>query len=375
MHVDMARSPSSLGAGSRKSLAACHQCRRAAGDGLVAVLTAFGALLVLAASACENTKPDGAGLVFTRYANAEKSSVWVADADGSDARRIAPDAYNGSLSPDGRRLAYLVPAGDPDAFPTLFVREVAGGQPRPVGKAFKYAWSPDGMRLAASSLEALFVFDLSSGKRRKLVSGRVLGGFSFAPEGHAVAYGRWNGRAGREYRSDIFVLRISDGRITRLTHDRHSDEPVWGRSWIVYRRFHFDGEWSIGRLRLMRPDGSGDRMLARGDERTSLARMGLSPLELSEDGKRLLACAAAEFHCAPVTLAVPGGTDYNLPIRALVRRGELAYVADLAPDGSEVLFDVGPFDGPTGHRVYAIPFEGGKPRLLVRDATDASWAR
>jgi dipeptidyl aminopeptidase/acylaminoacyl peptidase len=136
---------------------------------------------VLAASSCENTKPDGAGLVFTRYANAEKSSVWVADADGSDARQIAPDAYNGSLSPDGRRLAYLGPAGDPDALPTLLVRELAGGEPQPVGKAFKYAWSPDGMRLAASNLEALSLFDLSSGKRRKLVSGRVVGGFSFAP--------------------------------------------------------------------------------------------------------------------------------------------------------------------------------------------------
>jgi hypothetical protein len=85
--------------------------------------------------------------------------------------------------------------------------------------------------------------------------------------------------------------------------------------------------------------------------------------------------AADEFHCAPVTQAVPGGTKYDLPIRALARRGELAYVADLARDGSEVLFDVGPFDGPAGHRVYAIPFECGKPRLLVSDATDASWAR
>jgi hypothetical protein len=231
------------------------------------------------------------------------------------------------------------------------------------------------MRLAASNLEALSLFDLSSGKRRKLVSGRVVGGFSFAPEGNAVAYGRWNGRARREYRSDIYVVRISDGRIRRLTHDRHSDDPVWGRRWIVYRRFHFDGDWSIGRLRLMRSDGSGDRMLARGDERTSLARMGLRPLESSEDGRRLLACAAAEFHCAPVTLAVPGGTEYNLPIRPLVRRSELAQGADLAQDGSEVLFTVGPFDSPVDSRVYAIPFEGGKPRLLVSDATDASWSR
>jgi hypothetical protein len=346
------------------------------GRGVVRASTRFGALLAVAAAAvaCDNARPDGAGLAFTRYTSADDSSVWVADADGSDAREIAADAYGGLLSPDGRQLAYLVPAGDPDALPSLFVRDVAGDEPRLLGTAFQYAWSPDGTQLAARNLSALFLFDVTSRKRRTLVNGKRVAGFSFAPDGHAVAYGRWNGRVGREYRSDVFVVRLSDGRITRLTHDRHSDEPVWGRRWIVYRRFHLDADWSIGRLRLMRPNGSGDRMLARGDERTSLARMGLRPLELSEDGTRLLACAAAEFHCAPVTLAVPGGTRYDLPIRPLVRPGERAGAGDLARDGSEVIFTVGPFDSPVGDRVYAIPFEGGKPRLLITDATDASWA-
>jgi len=47
---------------------------------------------------------------------------------------------------------------------------------------------------------------------------------------------------------------------------------------------------------------------------------------------------------------------------------------DLARDGTEVLVDAGAFDDDTHHRIYAIPFEGGKPRLLVRDATSPSWA-
>ena len=303
--------------------------------------------------------------------------MWVADADGTDARRVVTGAYSPKLSPDGRRLAYMVPADDPDSLPTLFVRDVGGGEPRRVGTAFAYAWSPDGTRLGAHGPQSLVLFDVRSARRRTLVRGRVVGGFSFAPAGNAVAYGRWNGGVGRRYRSDIFVIGLEDGRITRLTRNGHSDEPVWGRRWIVYRRFHFDHEWSIGRLRLMRPDGTRDGPLARGDERTSLARMGLRPLELSAKGNVLLACAAAEFHCAPVMLLVPRGvgTSYDMTIRRLARAGELAHAGDLSRDGRAVLFTVGPFDSPVGGRVYATRFDGGEPRLLVRNASEASWAR
>jgi hypothetical protein len=139
------------------------------------------------------------------------------------------------------------------------------------------------------------------------VRGRLVGGFSFAPAGNTIAHSRWNGGTGRNYRSDIFVITLRGGRATRLTTNRHSDDPVWGRQWIVYRRFHLGGNWSIGRLRLLRPNGTGDHPLARGDERTSLARIGLRPLELSRNGTVLLACAAAEFHCGPVMYLVPRG--------------------------------------------------------------------
>ena len=332
--------------------------------------------LVALASACATERPEHAGLAFTRYASAEESSVWVADADGSDTRKLAADGYQPTLSPDGRRVAYSVTPGD-EGFLELFVRKVDGGEALRIGNAFEHAWSPDGTRLAVADRTALRLVDAASGVRSTVATGDVRAA-SFAPDGKALAYARGNGKVGREYRSDVFVVRLSTGATRQLTHDRHSDSPVLGRRWIVYRSFHFDGDWSIGRLRLVRPDGSGDRFLARGDERTGQAQMGLRPLELSDNGKRLLACAAAEFHCPPVAFTVPGGEAYELRTEedpAIVRTQELAYAADLAKDGSEVLFDVGPFDGPAGHRVYSLPFEGGKPRLLVRDAVDPSWAR
>ncbi len=320
--------------------------------------------------------PERAGLAFTRYAGATRPSVWVADSDGSHARRLVARAYGPKLSPDGRRIAYDVPADDPELLPSLFVRDIGGGRARRIGRVFGHEWSPDGTRLAAQGLRSLLLFDVRSGETRTLVRGRTVGGFSFAPAGDAIAYARWSGGVGRKYRSDIFVINLRTGRVTRLTRNRHSDSPVWGGRWIVYRRFHFDGDWSIGRLRLLRPDGTGDFPLARGDERTSLARMGLRPLELSRDGEALLACTAAEFHCAPVTFVVPRGVgaSFDDASRRFARVGELANGADLSRDGSAVLFTVNPFDG-VGGRVYSANFDGGEPRLLVRNADDASWAR
>jgi hypothetical protein len=64
------------------------------------------ALVVVAASCRHEEERAGsvalerAGLAFTRYTSAEQSSVWVADADGSHARRVVTPAY----SPFGDRV-------------------------------------------------------------------------------------------------------------------------------------------------------------------------------------------------------------------------------------------------------------------------------
>jgi hypothetical protein len=88
--------------------------------------------------------------------------------------------------------------------------------------------------------------------------------------------------------------------------------------------------------------------------------MGLRPLELSLNGKILLACAAAEFDCAPVMSLVPRGVgaSFDATIRRLARAGELANAADLSRDGQAVLFTINRFETPVGGRVYAARFDG-----------------
>jgi imidazolonepropionase-like amidohydrolase/Tol biopolymer transport system component len=57
-----------------------------------------------------NFSPDGRRLTFVTWSDAEKGAVWVANADGSNARRITTvgDQYaNPVFSPDGTKVAYL----------------------------------------------------------------------------------------------------------------------------------------------------------------------------------------------------------------------------------------------------------------------------
>ncbi|HEX6702155.1 MAG TPA: hypothetical protein VF101_15610 [Gaiellaceae bacterium] len=329
----------------------------------------LGAALIAVAALASASGGDRAGLAFSRG-----DAIWVARADGSDARRLVRHGWGATLSPDGRRVAYFVLLGRaPDSPSVLYVIDVDGRNRRRIGKDLgRPAWSPGGRWLATSSDKALLVVDAATGERREVARSEVYSA-RFAPSGGSLVYGLANGKAGRRYRSDVYVSRLSDGRITRLTRDGHSDDPVWGGRWIVYRHFWFAGEWSMGRLRLMPADGSESRAFARGDERVSQAAMGLDTVELSADGTHLLACAAHEFYCSPVTFTVPQGRRRVLSVPTKIH--ELAYAEDLSRDGQAVLVDAGPFDGDAHHRAYAVPFDGGKPRLLVREAYSPSWAR
>jgi Tol biopolymer transport system component len=331
-------------------------------------------------STCGAAKVAGADssaeLTFTRV-NGERYSVWVANADGSSARKVIARAYGGRLSSDGRWLSYTRMHDSPSSgFIPVYVVRVVGGKPRRIGYALGGQWSPRGAKLAIIESDGLVVVNPSSGRRRELVAGRNLRHLGFSPDGRSVAYARHNGRSGKDYRSDIFAVRISDGVVTRLTQDGHSARPFWGPEWIVYQRLRWAGGLAPqGRLWLMRPDGSGKRMFARGAEGRwgGFPVFGLDPLALSEDGRHLLACQAFEFGCARVTFTVPGGKRYGFPALRLAEQQGAARPTDLSRDGTRVLLDVGSPHDNRNHGIYEVPFAGAKFRLLVRNAFDASW--
>lgn len=343
----------------------------------ILVVSAFAIVFSTSAAASVAGADSRSELTFTRV-SAQGSSVWVANADGSDARKVVERAYGGKLSSDGRWLAFSRPrdASKP-GYGALFVVKLSGGKPRRIGEVRGARWSPHGAELAAIDDAGLFVVDPASGRRREAVRDRQLWQMSFSPDGRALVYAKAKGgRVAQDYRSDIFAVRLSDRVITRLTRDGHSTSPLWGPKWIVYQRFRWGGGIApFGRLWLMRPDGSGKRRFARGAEgcRGGFPVFGLDPLALSEDGRHLLACQAFEFGCPRLTFIVPGGKRYGFPELRPIERERGATPVDLSRDGARVLVDVGSPHDDRNHGIYEVPFAGGKLRLLASNAVDASW--
>jgi hypothetical protein len=333
------------------------------------------AVVLLSSPDAANTSDLRADLTFTRLRGGNYS-VWVANADGSAARRIVTRAYGGSLSADGRWLAYSRQDSYKSGRVSLEVVSTSGGKSRLIGAVLGERWSPRAARLAVIDASGLSIVEPASGARRRLVRARNVWQLSFSPDGRAVAYARANGRSGAAYRSDIFVVRLSDRAITRLTHDGHSASPVWGPDWIVYQRLHWAGGLAQqARLWLMHPDGPGKRLFARGAELlwNRFPVFGLDPLAVSDDGRHLLACQAFEFGCARVTFTVPGGRRYGFPRLRPLERKRGATPVDLSRDGARVLLDVGSPHDDRDHGIYVIPFAGGPLRLLVDDAIQAEW--
>src|SRR5262249_4934613 len=171
--------------------------------------------LLIVASTCGGVGVAGtdsrAELTFTRV-NGQRYSVWVANADGSAARKIVSRAYGGVLSADGRWLAPSPLPDSPNSAPVPpYLGPLSGGEPGRIGEVRSWEWSPRRAELAIVDAAGLVLVDPASGTRRPLVSGRDLLHISFSPDGRAVAYAQSNGRFAKAYRNDIFTVTISDG--------------------------------------------------------------------------------------------------------------------------------------------------------------------
>ena len=223
--------------------------------------------------------------------------------------RLVAKGVDGTLSPDGSRLVY----GGTTEQPHLFVRDLASGEDRDLGRTLFSAWSPDGSRLAIWDRKRLLVVDAKSGEAREVARGTIFSS-SFSPDGEEIIFVK--GSSPTEAR--IFVARLSDYRSTRLTNGWLAR---WGKSWIAFSRARYlnnDRYWLVSDLFLIRPDGTGTRPLTVEGETVGhgsddFLRFGLVPNEFSADGTRLAACVSLELGgCEPVLFTVPSGPGRKL---------------------------------------------------------------
>ncbi len=173
--------------------------------------------------------PDGKQIVFhTQFAELFTMPASGASA-GTPLRELAPGDYLQGLypvwSPDGSQIAYIDSR-------SAEVRVVSvGGLDPPItlyskGRAFSLDWGPSGLFVSASSARAAWItrVDPSSGESVRLPE--VEDGFdpAISPDGRAVAF-VGNDRDGQQ---DLYVMRLADGEITRLTNDPGQEfSPVW----------------------------------------------------------------------------------------------------------------------------------------------------
>jgi hypothetical protein len=294
-------------------------------------------------------------LTFTQFQGRRvayrHSSVWVAPADGSHARKIAAhDAYQGTLPHHGRWLTFERSSNT--AMSWLYVVDLTTGKTRRLGKTTgDERWAPAGARLAVSRHGGFFLIDPTTRTRKKLLAVRV-DSFDFTPDGGSIVLAEDSGvpYASTE-RSDIFQLRLSDHTLTRLTRDGHSKRPLVSRKGIVYVRFNNNPypryeTWQIAR------DGGRQRVVARCCESKSdtyaNSAYGFTTVGLSTDGTRLLACMPSEFACDPIAIDLPGGRQYAFPeLGKLGTSQEISLALDLTPDGRTALTFIRPAnDGP-----------------------------
>ena len=179
--------------------------------------------------------------VAFRYAG----NIWVANRDGSNARRLTSGGHEEkpSFSPDGSQIAFT---GDYDGTRGVYVVPAAGGEPRRLtyhpADGDVQGWTPDGKRILFSSFRTafaggvihLFTVPMEGGFATEVPLIRA-GEGSFSPDGARIAYVpnmQWQ-RAWKRYRGGqtkpIWIAGLADSSLqARIPRDNSNDfNPMW----------------------------------------------------------------------------------------------------------------------------------------------------
>jgi len=331
--------------------------------------------------------PAGAGATLAYVKNPFNATVYVANDDGSGARKVET-GHNPRVSPDGLSVAYLHEG--PKGKQELKLAPATGGAGRTLmanlREAFYVTWSPDSKTIAALrgpelGKRKLVLVDVATGLQSVVATG-FFSGFSFSPfpvpfnldepVGQFV-YAKSNAERFSP-RSDIFRFDMGSGRTVRLTENHNSSDPLFGpHGQIVFvkavdaKKRRYGGK---NELFLMNAEGKGVKRLTR--TKVDPLLQGLFPTEWSADGSRLL----TEFQGQDVSYAVTVNPKTGAQ-RPVAGTGETGFVGtDLSADGKLVLGFNGGFDpGLKNHKIQTVPYGGGKPKTLVKEAFEPSWNR
>jgi hypothetical protein len=325
---------------------------------LIAGLIAVAGLLVAAPTA-------GAALVYVKQPNSTEPTVWVAEDDGSRARKVGIGGWP-TISPDGKWIAWRDFRRD-----AVMLRRASGGNARRLARSIQIGelrFAADSAKLGIVLRKRLLIHDLASRDTFTVATGFIRG-FSFSPDSLSLVYGTSGTNEAIDAPSDLYLTQLNTDGKSRVTRDRKSLNPLWGPSGeiIFDRQTPRTADAPRYNLFAIHPDGGALRRI------TSLKipplLSGLVPLEMSADGRRLLAQFVGQD--TTVGFAVNPLTGKS---RALSKSFETGFVAsNLSADGRTVLGMTGGPDPSNRHDVVTMPYAGGKPTVLVRRASSPDW--
>jgi Tol biopolymer transport system component len=217
----------------------------------------------------------------------------------------------------------------------------------------------------------LVVINVETMKRTKIATG-FFNGFSFSPESDELAYGV---AQSLHYppKSTIFRVKVDGTGRVALSHDKKSTDPLWGPTGqIVFARQQGGKTRKYGpanQLFVMNEDG--ERISQVTHTKVSPLSVGLGPIQISENGNRLLTEYGGEDQSYAVAVSLVTGNERSLS----PGNSETGFQGTaLSPDGQTVLGDVGlGFGGNPHPKVVTVPWNGGKQKVLVKGGYQPSW--
>jgi TolB protein len=253
--------------------------------------------LTVAAPAAATFPGENGKISFNRFISDEPPTVdiFTVDPDGSNVFRVTPfgpgvvTEYS-DFSPDGRTLA--IQRNTADAPPQVWLIDSDGTDPRPLTAfpdgAFDPAFSPDGRTIALDGLldgaEGIQLIparnrhgEPNTGAKARRVTTNTTGGFDsesqFSPDGKWIVFTRFSVECTddatyEDCETRIFRVRTDGRHLQQLTAvELNASAPDFHPTG---RRIAFDTADNFvapnaGHIMTMRVDGSGKRIVIRGD--------------------------------------------------------------------------------------------------------------
>ncbi|MEO8423264.1 MAG: LpqB family beta-propeller domain-containing protein [Actinomycetota bacterium] len=166
--------------------------------------------------------PDGTRLAVAVFPDPEPRAIWVMDADGANAVKIAEgdDVSRPSWSPDGTEIAYAI---DGKQGSSIHIVNADGSGDRMIGDAiqgkdyFSASFSPDGTHIVydkgTDSGFGIFVMNADGSDLLRISTGPSDYNPSWSPDGTRVVFTRQEQGA----ESDIYVMDVDGSNESRLT--------------------------------------------------------------------------------------------------------------------------------------------------------------